>query len=106
MSLRVVVVDDEAPARKKILRFLNGHPEVEVVGEASNGTDALNIIRKEKPELVFLDVQMPGMDGFDVVRELGAVAKPRVVFVTAHDEYAIRALDVHAFGYLLKPFDR
>jgi two-component system LytT family response regulator len=105
MPLRVVVVDDEAPARKKVLRFLNGNPDVEVVGDAANGEDALRLIRAQNPDLVFLDVQMPGMDGFDVVRELGATAKPRIVFVTAHDEYAIRALDVHAFGYLLKPFD-
>jgi len=106
MTLRVVVVDDEAPARKKILRFLNDNPEVDVVGEAANGAAAVDCIRKEKPDLVFLDVQMPEMDGFEVVRQLGSVAKPRIVFVTAHDEYAIRAFDVHAFGYLLKPFDQ
>lgn len=106
MPMRVMVVDDEAPARKKILRFLSGNPEVHVVGEAANGTDAVETIRKEKPDLVFLDVQMPGMDGFEVMRELGSAAKPRIVFVTAHDEYAIRAFDVHAFGYLLKPYDR
>ena len=106
MALRVMVVDDEAPARKKILRFLNGNPDVEVVGEAADGASAVDSIRKERPDLVFLDVQMPGMDGFEVVKELGPVAKPRIVFVTAHDEYAIRAFDVHAFGYLLKPFDR
>lgn len=106
MALRILIVDDEAPARKKILRFLNGNPDIEVVGEAADGTEAVAAVQRHKPDLVFLDVQMPGMDGFEVVRQIGAKSKPRIVFVTAHDEYAIRAFDVHAFGYLLKPFDR
>jgi two-component system LytT family response regulator len=104
-TLRVFVVDDEAPARKKVVRFLGRDPEVSVVGEAANGREAIRGIRQTKPALVFLDVQMPGMDGFDVVRALDMDPIPRVVFVTAHDEYAIQAFDVHAFGYLLKPFD-
>jgi two-component system LytT family response regulator len=105
LQLKVFVVDDEVPARKKIIRFLNRDPEVELVGEAANGTAAVSAIPKAQPDLIFLDVQMPGMDGFDVIRALKPGPVPRVVFVTAHDEYAIRAFDVHAFGYLLKPFD-
>jgi two-component system, LytTR family, response regulator len=104
-SLRVFVVDDEAPARKKVVRFLNRDPDVKVVGEAANGREAIRGIRQARPDLVFLDVQMPGMDGFEVARSLDMDPIPRVVFVTAHDEYAIQAFEVHAFGYLLKPFD-
>ena len=103
--LRVFVVDDEAPARKKIVRFLNQDSDVVIVGEASNGQEAVRGIQNTKPDLLFLDIQMPGMDGFDVLRELGSQSVPTIVFVTAHDRYAIEALDVHAFGYLLKPFD-
>jgi two-component system LytT family response regulator len=104
-KLRVFVVDDEAPARSKIIRFLSRDPEVSVVGEAANGADALSRISQTTPDLIFLDVQMPGMDGFEVVRELESGPMPRIVFVTAHDQYAIQAFEVHAFGYLLKPFD-
>ena len=104
-SLRAFVIDDEAPARRKILRFLNQDPDVTVVGEAKNGREAVRGIQRTKPDLLFLDVQMPGMDGFDVVRALEPGPIPRIVFVTAHDQYAIQAFDVHAFGYLLKPFD-
>lgn len=104
--LRVFIADDEAPARRKLLRFLAQEPNVCVVGEASNGSDSVTGIEQAKPDLLFLDVQMPGMDGFEVVRSLSASALPRIVFVTAHDEYAIQAFEVHAFGYLLKPFDR
>jgi two-component system LytT family response regulator len=104
--LRVFVTDDEVTARKKILRFLADEPEVSVVGEAGNGLDAVRQIRETRPDLLFLDVQMPEMDGFEVIRALAADVPPRVVFVTAHDEYAIQAFEVHAFGYLLKPFDQ
>lgn len=99
------VVDDEAPARRKIIRFLGHDPTFQLVGEASNGTEAVQKIRETNPDLLFLDVQMPGMDGFEVIRVLESGPIPRIVFVTAHDEFAIRAFDVHAFGYLLKPFD-
>lgn len=105
-KLRVFVVDDEAPARKKIIRFLERDPDVELVGQAANGSEAVTSIQQSEPDLVFLDVQMPGMDGFEVVRKLEPGPLPRVVFVTAHDEYAIQAFEVHAFGYLLKPFDQ
>ena len=105
-KLRVFVTDDEVPARKKLLRFLADEPDVSVVGEAANGLDAIRSIRESRPDLLFLDVQMPEMDGFEVIRALKDDVPPCVVFVTAHDEYAIQAFEVHAFGYLLKPYDQ
>jgi two-component system, LytTR family, response regulator len=108
-SLRVLVVDDEAPARRKLLRLLREHSNIEVVGEADSAESAIDAIEKHRPDLVFLDVQMPGADGFDVVRAVsmkggsGAVDDTHFVFVTAHDQYAVRAFEVHAFDYLLKP---
>ena len=105
-KLRVVVTDDEAPARKKLLRFLSQEPDVTVVGEAGNGAESIAAVREMKPDLLFLDIQMPGMDGFAVVEALEPIFLPRVVFVTAYDEFAIRAIEIHAFGYLLKPFDQ
>jgi two-component system LytT family response regulator len=105
-KLRVLVVDDEAPARRKILRLLKQEPDVQVLGEADGAEAALAGIEKLRPDLVFLDVQMPGTDGFGVVQALSAgPAKglPRIIFVTAHDQYALKAFEVHAFDYLLKP---
>jgi two-component system, LytTR family, response regulator len=105
-TLQVVVVDDEAPARRKILRLLRSEPGVQVVGEADSGESAIASIEEHQPDLVFLDVQMPGADGFDVVRGIAGTddaRTPRIVFVTAHDRYALRAFEVHAFDYLLKP---
>ena len=104
-ALRVFVTDDEAPARRKLLRFLAEEPGVVIAGETSNGPDTIAGVRETQPDLLFLDIQMPGMDGFSVVDALGD-AVPRIIFVTAHDEYALRALAIHAFDYLLKPFDR
>jgi two-component system, LytTR family, response regulator len=104
--LHVLVVDDEAPARRKILRLLRGEPGTQVVGEADSGESAISAIERHQPDLVFLDVQMPGADGFDVVHGITGHRNsktPRVVFVTAHDRYALRAFEVHAFDYLLKP---
>jgi two-component system LytT family response regulator len=103
-TLEVLVVDDEAPARRKILRLLRQECDVQVVGEAGGAESAIAAISKHRPDLVFLDVQMPGMDGFGVVQAIPAKEMPRVVFVTAHDQYALRAFEVHAFDYLLKPF--
>jgi two-component system, LytTR family, response regulator len=103
-TLQVMVVDDEAPARRKILRLLREERDVEVVAEAGGAASAIAAIEKHRPDLVFLDVQMPGMDGFGVVQAIPANEMPRVVFVTAHDQYALRAFEVHAFDYLLKPF--
>jgi two-component system LytT family response regulator len=104
-ALRIFVADDEAPARRKLLRFLAEEPGVVIAGETSNGPDTIAGVQETQPDLLFLDIQMPGMDGFDVVDALGDTV-PRIVFVTAHDEYALRALEIHAFDYLLKPFDR
>jgi two-component system LytT family response regulator len=103
-ALQVLVVDDEAPARRKILRLLRQEPDVKVVGEAEGAESAIAAIQDRRPDLVFLDVQMPGMDGFGVVQAIPTKQMPRVVFVTAHDRYALRAFEVHAFDYLLKPF--
>jgi two-component system LytT family response regulator len=105
-KLRVVVTDDEAPARRKLLRFLSQEPDVTVVGEAGNGAESIAAVSGTKPDLLFLDIQMPGMDGFAVVEALEPIFLPRIVFVTAYDEFAIRAIEIHAFGYLLKPFDQ
>jgi len=97
--IRVLVVDDEAPARRKVLRLLRDEEGVEVVGEADGGEVAIAAVRKHSPDLVFLDVQMPGVDGFGVVRSIvdGKLALPRIIFVTAHDKFALRAFEVHAF---------
>jgi two-component system LytT family response regulator len=104
-ALRVLVVDDEAPARRKVLRLLREEAGVEVVGEAENGEAAVAAVRKHRPDLVFLDVQMPGMDGFGVIKSLQSAKIPlsQVIFITAHDKFALRAFEVHAFDYLLKP---
>ena len=103
--LRVLVVDDEAPSRRKILRLLRQEPGVQIVAEADSGEAAISAIEKHHPDLVFLDVQMPGMDGFGVIKELSAKNRPvpRIIFATAHDQHALRAFEVHAFDYLLKP---
>jgi two-component system LytT family response regulator len=103
--LRVLVVDDEAPARRKVLRLLREERNVEIAGEADSGEAAVAAIKKHRPDLIFLDVQMPGLDGFGVIQTLNAakIALPQVVFITAHDKFALRAFEVHAFDYLLKP---
>jgi len=104
--LRVLVVDDEPLARERLRTLLAEDPEIEIVGECADGRATVEAVRGLAPDLVFLDVQMPLLDGFDVVTEIGVDAMPPVIFVTAFDEYAIRAFDVHAHDYLLKPFDR
>jgi two-component system LytT family response regulator len=103
--LRVLVVDDEAPARRKVLRLLREERNVEIAWEADSGEAAVAAIKKHRPDVVFLDVQMPGLDGFGVIQSLNAakIALPQVVFITAHDKFALRAFEVHAFDYLLKP---
>ncbi len=105
-AIRAVIVDDEAYARQKIREFLRAEKDIDVVGEAGNGSDAIRIIREAKPDLVFLDIQMPKPDGFGVVEALGDGPLPHIVFATAYDQYALRAFEVHALDYLLKPFDR
>ena len=102
-SIRTLVVDDEQLARERLTGFLGKVPSVEVVGQATNGVEALQLIEETRPDLVFLDVQMPGMDGFEVLKSLRG-DPPHVVFATAYDEYALRAFEVEAVDYLLKPF--
>src|SRR5687768_442930 len=104
--IRTLVVDDEPMARERVLSLLQHEEDVEVVGECSDGTQALAAIQHYAPDLVFLDVQMPGIDGFGVIEGIGADKMPTVIFVTAYDEYALRAFEVHALDYLLKPFGR
>jgi two-component system, LytTR family, response regulator len=104
-AIRTLVVDDEKLARDRLVGFLGAMEGVQVIGQATNGVEAVERIAQDKPDLVFLDVQMPGMDGFDVLRSLAGPA-PQVVFATAYDEYAIRAFEVQAVDYLLKPFGR
>lgn len=103
--LRVVYADDEPIARRGLQRLLAAERDVEVVAEASNGTEALEAIRSQKPHLALLDVAMPGLSGLDVVRALDVSLRPAVIFVTAFDRFAIDAFEVHAVDYLLKPFD-
>lgn len=102
--MTVLIVDDEPPARQKARRFLEAEADVEVVGEAANGFEAVKAIRALAPDVVLLDVQMPGLDGFGVLAELNDEL-PVVIFATAHDEFALRAFEVAAVDYLLKPFD-
>jgi two-component system LytT family response regulator len=106
MTLRVFVADDEAVARRRIRRYLSADEEVALVGESADGAAAVDAIRALAPDVVFLDVQMPELDGFEVLRALGSATLPAVVFVTAFDRYALRAFDLHAIDYLLKPFTR
>src|SRR3990170_4416991 len=102
--IRALVVDDEPVARDRVVRLLQQQDDIELVGQCSNGLETVTAIEQLSPDLVFLDVQMPEMDGFEVVRALEASHVPAVVFVTAYDEYAVRAFEVHALDYLLKPF--
>src|SRR5215470_10109468 len=104
-GIRTLVVDDEALARDRLASFLSGIDDVALVGQAADGVEALRMIEEARPELVFLDVQMPGMDGFEVLKALRPPI-PQIVFSTAFDEYAIRAFDVGAVDYLLKPYAR
>ena len=104
-TLRVLVVDDEPLARQRIADMLRSHADVTVVGEIDNGIAAVDAIRERSPDLVFLDVQMPGKTGLEVVREIGVDAMPLTIFVTAYDRHALEAFEVAAVDYLVKPFD-
>jgi len=104
MPLRTIIVDDEPLARDSVRMLLLRDPEIEIAGDCS-GVDAAALIERTSPDIMFLDVQMPEVDGFDLLAAVGADAVPAVVFVTAYDEYALRAFEVHAIDYLLKPFD-
>jgi two-component system, LytTR family, response regulator len=101
-KIRAVIVDDEELARQMLREFLSGHPEIEIAAECANGFEAVKAVTELKPDLVFLDIQMPKLDGFEVLELIGT--DRAVVLVTAYDEYAIRAFDIHAVDYLLKPF--
>jgi two-component system, LytTR family, response regulator len=106
MTVRVLIADDEAVARRRIRRLLATDPDVSIVCECGDGASTLSSIVGDKPDIVFLDVQMPELDGFDVVQSVPSTDLPAIVFVTAFDRYALRAFDVHAVDYLLKPFTR
>ena len=103
--LRALVVDDEQLARRNLTLLLSGDPDIGSVEECASGPEAIEAIRRQKPDLLFLDVQMPECDGFDVLELLGIDLPQAIIFVTAHDEYALRAIEVGALDYLLKPFD-
>jgi two-component system LytT family response regulator len=104
-AIRTLIVDDEPLARERLRELLDHRPDVAVIGEAEDGLAAVEAIREQVPNLVFLDVQMPGLNGIDVIEEVGREQMPVTVFVTAYDQYAIRAFDLAAVDYLLKPFD-
>ncbi|MCB9169654.1 MAG: response regulator transcription factor [Flavobacteriales bacterium] len=104
-QIRTIIVDDEPIARGRIARLLDQDPEIELVGECRNGQEAVEAVTKHRPDLLFLDVQMPHMNGFEVVQRIPRERMPFIVFVTAHDQYALKAFDVNAVDYLLKPYD-
>src|SRR6202161_4445514 len=108
MSLSAVIVDDEQLARDELAFLLKNVGDVDVVAQGKNGVEAVNLIREHDPDLVFLDVQMPGLDGFGVIKKLldRKVPLPQIVFATAFDQYAVKAFEVNAVDYLLKPFDK
>jgi two-component system, LytTR family, response regulator len=105
MKIRALIVDDEPIARKGIRRELERDPEIEIAGECANGRDAVSFIVRRKPDLVFLDLQMPELDGFGVIAKVGVERMPTIVFVTAFDEFALKAFEMHALDYILKPFN-
>ena len=105
-KIRALIADDEALARRRLRQFIAEVPDIEVVGECEDGRRAVALVRSAAPDLLFLDVQMPLLDGFGVIREVGAGSVPAVIFVTAFDQFALRAFDAHALDYLLKPFGR
>ena len=105
MKIRVLLVDDEPLARERVRKLLEKEPDIELLGECADGASAVQLIREHAPDLVFLDVQMPELDGFGVLERLGSFTLPAVVFITAHDQFALKAFEIHAVDYLLKPFD-
>lgn len=104
MKIRAIIVDDEKPARIRLKNYLKEYPEINVIGEAQDGKEAISLINKNNPDLIFLDIQMPDMDGFKVLEKIKN--KKGVIFVTAYDEYAIKAFEVNAIDYLLKPYSK
>jgi two-component system response regulator LytT len=108
MSISTLVIDDEKPARDELVFLLKAFPEINLIGQGKNGVEALNLIKEFSPDLVFLDVQMPGLDGFGVIKKLAdrKMRVPHIVFATAYDHYAVQAFEVNAVDYVLKPFDK
>jgi two-component system LytT family response regulator len=106
MKIKTIIADDEPLAREKIRNLLEEDPDIELIGECADGIETVTAIRNQQPDLVFLDVQMPELDGFGVLKALNDSNLPTLIFVTAYDQYALRAFEVHALDYLLKPFDR
>lgn len=106
MQITTLIVDDEPLARERLKRFLRDEPEIEIIGECGDGESAVTSIKQQRPDLIFLDIQMPEKNGFEVIRSLGVKKLPIVIFVTAYDQYALQAFDVHALDYLLKPFNK
>src|SRR5499433_4268491 len=108
MTISTLIIDDEKPAREELAFLLKGFPEIHLIAQGKNGLEAVNLIREHAPDLVFLDVQMPGLDGFGVLQKLAErkMKIPHVVFATAFDHYAVQAFDVNAVDYVLKPFDK
>ncbi len=104
-KIRTLIVDDESLARDRVCALLGEVEEIDIIGECSNGLQAVKSILENKPDLIFLDIQMPGMDGFEVIRTIGVKNMPTIIFVTAYDQYAVQAFENHAFDYLLKPFN-
>jgi two-component system, LytTR family, response regulator len=107
MMIHAILADDEVLARQKLRQLLREEPEVEIVGEGASASETIDLVRATGPELLFLDIRMPGMDGFEVIGELSTstdLTMPRIIFTTAHDRYALRAFEIHAVDYLLKPF--
>ncbi|HEY0174055.1 MAG TPA: LytTR family DNA-binding domain-containing protein [Pyrinomonadaceae bacterium] len=105
-KLRTVIIDDEAAARRRVVQFLNEISDVELVGECEDGRQAIDLINDLRPDLLLLDVQMPNLDGFGVVREIGPSPAPAIIFTTAYDQFALQAFEANALDYLLKPFSR
>ena len=103
--IRVLIVDDEVLARRILKSLLKNRPDIELAGECRSGMEAVEMIQREKPDLVFLDIQMPEMNGFQVIEALKPEEIPEIIFVTAYDQFAVKAFDIHAIDYLLKPFD-
>jgi two-component system LytT family response regulator len=106
MKVRTLIADDESLARERLRQLLAGHPEIELIGECKDGREAVGVIQEKSPDLIFLDIQMPELDGFAVLGAINTEPMPIIVFVTAHDKFALQAFEVHAVDYLLKPFDR
>src|SRR5580704_13982969 len=108
MALNTLIIDDERPARDELTYLLKSFPEINLVGQGKNGLEAVSLIKEHAPDVVFLDVQMPGLDGFGVIKKLvdKRIPMPQIIFATAFDQYAVKAFEVNAVDYLLKPFDK